>query len=75
MAKTMLVVFLSALLICSLLTQDVDATKFIDYSTMGGDTIPCSKKNPGSCTPIPANSYHRGCEKEEMCHDEKTGRR
>ncbi|GAU27124.1 hypothetical protein TSUD_104330 [Trifolium subterraneum] len=68
MAKTMLVVFLSALLICTFFTQDVEATKYIGYGGMGRDTSPgCSPIHPELCKDIPANPYHRGCEAAARC--------
>jgi len=67
MTKTTLVVFLSALLICTLFTQDVEAVNIIGNPAMQRDTIPCSRRNPGSCKPVPANTYQRGCETEERC--------
>ena len=67
MTKTMLVVFFSALLVCSFFTQGVDAAN-ISNGAMKRNTITCSRKiNPGSCTPVPANPYQRGCESEERC--------
>ena len=68
MTKTILVMFLSALLVFSIFTQDVEAEKkFIGYGSMKGDTISCSKKNPGSCKQQPANPYKRGCEAAKRC--------
>ncbi|PNX70961.1 hypothetical protein L195_g057917 [Trifolium pratense] len=68
MAKTMLVVFLSALLICTFFTQDVEAKKFIGYGAIGRDISPgCSPKHPELCKFHPANPYRRGCEAEMRC--------
>ena len=67
MTKTTLVVFLSALLICTMLTQDIEAANIISNPAMRRDTISCSKENPGSCNPKQANTYQRGCETEEKC--------
>ncbi|GAU27122.1 hypothetical protein TSUD_104310 [Trifolium subterraneum] len=69
MTKTILVVFLSALLICSLSTHDVEARE-IDYDAMKKDTIPCNKENAVNCKEdIPANTYTRGCSKINRCRD------
>ncbi|KEH39193.1 putative rapid ALkalinization Factor [Medicago truncatula] len=67
MTKTTLVAFLSALLICTFVTQDVEAGNVISNPAMQRDTIPCSKKDPGSCNQKPTNTYQRGCETEEKC--------
>jgi hypothetical protein len=67
MTKTTFVVFLSALLICTLVTKDVEAVNVIGNPAMQRDTILCSRKNPGSCSPKPVNTYQRGCETEERC--------
>ncbi|KEH39174.1 RALF [Medicago truncatula] len=67
MTKTTLVVFLSALLICTLFTQDVEAVNIIGNPAMQRDTIPCNRRNPGSCNPVSANTYQRGCEIEDKC--------
>jgi len=73
MTKTTLVVFLSALLVCTHLTRDVEAIKYITNPTMQRNTISCStKRNPGLCKMIPANTYQRGCETEERCRGETT---
>ncbi|PNX77977.1 protein RALF-like 16-like [Trifolium pratense] len=67
MAKTMLVLFLSALMISSLFTQHVEA-KEIGYGAMGRDRGPgCSPTHPENCKDKPANPYTRGCEKENKC--------
>ncbi|CAJ2660528.1 unnamed protein product [Trifolium pratense] len=67
MAKTMLVVFLSALLICTFFKQDVEA-KHIGYGAIGRDINPgCSPKHPELCKLHPANPYHRGCEAALRC--------
>ncbi|KAF1869975.1 hypothetical protein Lal_00017554 [Lupinus albus] len=61
MSKGILVLFLSALIVCSVLTQDVEATN-ISYGAIGHDQDPgCSPKNPTSCqlpkaNPSPPNS-------------------
>jgi len=72
MTKTTLVVFLSALLICTLVTQDVEAIRFIGNPAMQKDTILCSRRNPAICKIIPANTYRRGCETEERCRGTTT---
>ncbi|GAU27123.1 hypothetical protein TSUD_104320 [Trifolium subterraneum] len=68
MAKTMLVVFLSALMICSLFTQNVEAEKVIGYGAIGRNANPgCSPKHPELCKDKPANPYTRGCEAIKKC--------
>lgn len=67
MTKKMLVMFLSALLVCSLFTQGF-AGKSINNGAMKRDTISCNRKKPGSCRhTIPANPYTRGCEAIKRC--------
>ncbi|CAK8536397.1 unnamed protein product [Lathyrus sativus] len=66
MTKTMLVVFFSALLVCSFFPQNVDAAT-IGYGAMRRDTISCNRKNPNSCKPVAVNPYTRGCEQANRC--------
>jgi hypothetical protein len=69
MTKTMLVVFFSALLICSLSNDGVEA-RSIGYGAMNRDTIPCNKANAHNCKgEVRVNPYTRGCEKENRCRD------
>ncbi|CAK8536392.1 unnamed protein product [Lathyrus sativus] len=67
MTKTMLVMFFSSLLICSLFTQNVDAG-MIGNGAMGRNPITCNKNNP-KCIPAPANPYNRGCGSIEKCRN------
>jgi hypothetical protein len=70
MAKTMLVMFLSAILICTFFTQDVEAQahKVIGYGAIGRDRGPgCGKTHTQGCKEQPVNPYKRGCEKENKC--------
>ncbi|WJX74074.1 hypothetical protein P8452_57782 [Trifolium repens] len=68
MAKTMLVMFLSAILICTFFSQDVEAQTHIGYGAIGRDRGPgCGKTHLKGCKEQPVNPYTRGCEKENKC--------
>ncbi|KAJ6421960.1 hypothetical protein OIU84_026988 [Salix udensis] len=42
----------------------------IGYGAVGkGGNPGCSPNNPKACNRVPANPYHRGCEKEEHCRN------
>ncbi|KAG5224820.1 protein RALF [Salix suchowensis] len=42
----------------------------VGYGAIGkGGNPGCSPNNPKPCNRVPANPYHRGCEKEEHCRN------
>ncbi|KAH7844122.1 hypothetical protein Vadar_024578 [Vaccinium darrowii] len=59
-SKGIVVFFLGALLLCSLMVTS-ESTKYIDYGVMHHDPIWKYK------TPTPVNPYHRGCNKIDRC--------
>ncbi|KAL5730542.1 hypothetical protein ACHQM5_003349 [Ranunculus cassubicifolius] len=64
MAKVFLVC-VAAFLICSLLSESINA-KYISYPDLKGDTTPC-KRGRNNCNPRPANQVHKACIKIERC--------
>ncbi|CAL0323621.1 unnamed protein product [Lupinus luteus] len=72
LSKGMLVVLVSALLVCSLYIHNVEA-KNIGNGAMQRNTIPeCSPINPTNCKLPIANPYKRPCEKIEGCRGDKS---
>lgn len=67
MSKTVLVLLVMALLVCSHLGQHAEGRR-INYGVIGRDTIVgCSKKHPANCKLPKANRWKRGCENETRC--------
>ncbi|KAF9661666.1 hypothetical protein SADUNF_Sadunf19G0092400 [Salix dunnii] len=75
MSKTLMVFGLTVMVVCACFAgvPTVGANSpspVIGYGAIGkGGNPGCSPKNPKACNPVPANPYHRGCEKEDHCRN------
>ncbi|KAI4353889.1 hypothetical protein L6164_002833 [Bauhinia variegata] len=66
--KPMLVLFLSALVVCSMLNMAIEARDIGYGSIEKGNGIPCDPNNQQNCKPkAKANPYERGCETIDQC--------
>ncbi|KAE9588567.1 hypothetical protein Lal_00002890 [Lupinus albus] len=72
MSKGMLVVLLSALLVCTLYMNNVEGRDISNGALQRGTIPGCSPKNPTNCKLPVANPYKRPCEIIERCRDGKT---
>ncbi|KAJ6696688.1 hypothetical protein OIU85_003077 [Salix viminalis] len=76
MSKTLMVFGLTVMVVCACFAgvPTVAGTNspspVIGYGAIGkGGNPGCSPNNPKACNRVPANPYHRGCEKEEHCRN------
>ncbi|KAJ6392533.1 hypothetical protein OIU84_027826 [Salix udensis] len=76
MSKTLMVFWLTVMVVCACfagvptVAGTNSPTPVIGYGAVGkGGNPGCSPKNPTACNRVPANPYHRGCEKVEHCRN------
>ncbi|KAJ6291606.1 hypothetical protein OIU76_023646 [Salix suchowensis] len=76
MSKTLMVFGLTVMVVCACFANvpTVAGTNspspVIGYGAIGqGANFRCRPSHPIPCSLVPANPYHRGCEKEEHCRN------